>query len=139
MTVPLTQRQQQAKEEFTRTHGTWSDGWESLLRLDASFFEAYVAFSAVPSKKNHLEDKVKAFVAITACAAATHLYAPGVAQHIGAALRAGATRAELVEVIQLASTVGIHAANVGVPVLIEVLEEEANARVRHRSMHAVPR
>ena len=124
MTVPLTQRQQQAKDEFTRVHGTWSDGWDSLLRLDASFFEAYVAFSAVPSKKNHLDDKVKAFVAITACAAATHLYAPGVAQHIRAALRAGATRAELVEVIQLASTVGIHAANVGVPVLLEVLEEE---------------
>jgi alkylhydroperoxidase/carboxymuconolactone decarboxylase family protein YurZ len=124
MTAPLTQRQQQAKDAFTHVHGTWSDSWESLLRLDASFFEAYVAFSAVPSKKNHLDDKVKAFVAITACTAATHLYAPGVAQHIGAALRAGATRAELVEVIQLASTVGIHAANVGVPVLIEVLEEE---------------
>jgi alkylhydroperoxidase/carboxymuconolactone decarboxylase family protein YurZ len=123
-TVSLTQRQQQAKDEFMRVHGTWSDGWDSLLRLDAGFFEAYLAFSAVPSKKNHLDDKVKAFVAITACAAATHLYAPGVAQHIGAALRAGATRAELVEVIQLASTVGIHAANVGVPVLIAVLEEE---------------
>src|SRR5471030_568210 len=74
MTAPLTQRQQQAKDAFTLVHGTWSDGWDSLLRLDASFFEAYVAFSSVPSKKNHLEDKVKAFVAITACAAATHLY-----------------------------------------------------------------
>ena len=64
MTAPLTQRQQQAKDAFVRVHGTWNDSWESLLRLDASFFEAYVAFSAVPSKKNHLDDKVKAFVAI---------------------------------------------------------------------------
>ena len=122
--MTLTERQQRAKDAFVRVHGTWSEGWDSLLRLDAGFFEAYLAFSAVPSKNNHLDDKVKAFVAITACAAATHLYAPGVEQHLRAALRAGATRAELVEVLQLASTVGIHASNVGVPVLLEVLEEE---------------
>lgn len=122
--MTLTEREQQAKDTFIKVHGAWSDGWESLLKLDAGFFEAYLDFSAVPSRKNHLDDKVKAFVAITACAAATHLYAPGIEQHLRAALRAGASRAELTEVLQLASTVGIHAANVGVPVLLEVLEEE---------------
>jgi len=122
--MTLTEREQQAKDAFIKVHGAWSDGWESLLKLDAGFFLAYLDFSAVPSRKNHLDDKVKAFVAITACAAATHLYAPGIEQHLRAALRAGASRAELTEVLQLASTVGIHAANVGVPVLLEVLEEE---------------
>src|ERR1700733_13281075 len=39
MTALLTQRQQQAKDAFKRVHGTWNDSWESLLRLDASFFE----------------------------------------------------------------------------------------------------
>jgi alkylhydroperoxidase/carboxymuconolactone decarboxylase family protein YurZ len=122
--MTLTEQQSRAKDAFIRVHGEWNDAWESLLRLDTGFFNAYLDFSAVPWKKNHLEDKVKAFISITACAAATHLYAPGVAQHIRAALRAGATREELIEVLQLASTVGIHASNVGVPVLLEVLEEE---------------
>ncbi|HEY4373369.1 MAG TPA: carboxymuconolactone decarboxylase family protein [Burkholderiales bacterium] len=120
----LTAEQQQIKAEFLRVHGDWNDGLDSLLRLNSAFFRAYVDFSAVPWKKNHLDDKVKAFVAITACTACTYLYAPGVEHHVRAALRAGATREELVEVLQLASTVGIHASNVGVPVLLEVLEEE---------------
>ena len=122
--MSLTERQQQVKDAFVRVHRTWDAQWESILRLDAGFLDAYLRFSAVPWKKNHLDDKVKAFVSITACAAATHLYAPGIRQHLRAAIAFGATRDELMEVLELASTVGIHASNVGVPVLLEVLDEE---------------
>jgi alkylhydroperoxidase/carboxymuconolactone decarboxylase family protein YurZ len=122
--MSLTERQQQVKDAFVRVHHTWDEQWESILRLDAGFLEAYLRFSEVPWKKNHLDDKVKAFVSITACAAATHLYAPGIRQHLRAAVAFGATREELTEVLELASTVGIHASNVGVPVLLEVLDEE---------------
>ncbi|MGI4857529.1 MAG: carboxymuconolactone decarboxylase family protein [Janthinobacterium lividum] len=132
----LTQRQQEVKDAFVRERGEWSDAWESILRLDAGFLEAYQRFAAVPWRKNHLEDKVKAFVYITACASATHLYAPGVAAHIRAAIRHGATREELTEVLELTATVGIHAANVGVPLLLEVLEEEG---LRHGAPPLDPR
>ena len=123
-TMSLTEKEQAIKDAFVHVHHTWDAQWESILRLDADFLEAYLQFSAVPWKKNHLSPKVKAFVSITACAAATHLYAPGIAQHLRAAILFGATREELMEVLELASTVGIHASNVGVPVLLEVLEEE---------------
>jgi alkylhydroperoxidase/carboxymuconolactone decarboxylase family protein YurZ len=53
--------------------------------------------------------------------AATHLYVLGLRQHIRNALGYGASRAELMEVIEIASTLGIHAANVGVPILAEEL------------------
>jgi alkylhydroperoxidase/carboxymuconolactone decarboxylase family protein YurZ len=122
--MSLTEQQKRLKEEFIRAHGTWNEGWDSILRLDPGFLQAYQRFSAVPWKKNHLENKVKAFISLTACAAATHLYAPGIREHLDAAIRYGATREELIEVLELASTVGIHASNVGVPVLLEVLEEE---------------
>jgi alkylhydroperoxidase/carboxymuconolactone decarboxylase family protein YurZ len=121
-TMSLTEKEQAIKDAFVHVHHTWDAQWESILRLDADFLEAYLQFSAVPWKKNHLSPKVKAFVSITACAAATHLYAPGIAQHLRAAILFGATREELMEVLELASTVGIHASNVGVPVLLEVLE-----------------
>ena len=89
--MSLTERQQQVKDAFVRVHRTWDAQWESILRLDAGFLDAYLRFSAVPWKKNHLDDKVKAFVSITACAAATHLYAPGIRQHLRAAIAFGAT------------------------------------------------
>jgi alkylhydroperoxidase/carboxymuconolactone decarboxylase family protein YurZ len=124
MTTNLTTRQEELKAEFMKVRGTWSDAWESILRLDPAFLEAYLKFSAVPWRKNHLENKVKEFVYIAADAAATHLYTPGIRQHIRAALAFGATEAEIMEVLELTSTLGIHAANIGVPLLLEVLEEE---------------
>ncbi|WP_397452328.1 carboxymuconolactone decarboxylase family protein [Pseudomonas sp. NA-150] len=120
----LTQKQQQAKQAFVEAGGTWNAAWDSILQLDAGFLEAYSAFAAVPRKKNHLAPKVQAFMAIAADAAATHLYAPGIQEHLRIAITHGATREELMEVLELISTVGIHASNVGVPVLLEVLEEE---------------
>lgn len=120
----LTQRQQDVKDEFIRIRGSWSAAWESILRLDPAFLEAYLHLSAVPWRKNHLEPKVKEFVYIAVDAAATHLYEPGIRQHIRAAIELGATRAELMEVLELTSTLGIHACNIGVPLLLEVLEEE---------------
>jgi alkylhydroperoxidase/carboxymuconolactone decarboxylase family protein YurZ len=122
--MTLTPRQQRLKEEFVEVRGTWSDAWESILRLDPDFLESYLNFSAVPWRKNHLEHKVKEFVYIAADAAATHLYTPGVRQHIKAALAFGATEREIMEVLELTSTLGIHAVNIGVPLLLEVLEEE---------------
>ncbi|WP_369789423.1 carboxymuconolactone decarboxylase family protein [Rouxiella sp. WC2420] len=120
----LTDQQQTVKAAFIRQHQFWDAQWESLLRQDVDFVEGYLKFSAVPWKKNHLENKVKAFIALSASVASTHLYQPGIAQHLRAAVAFGATQQELVEVLELTSTLGIHASNVGVPLLLEVLEEE---------------
>ena len=78
----------------------------------------------MPVRKRVLDPKVREFIFIAADAAATHLYAPGIRQHIRAALDVGATAAEIMEVLELTSTLGIHACNIGIPLLIEVLEEE---------------
>jgi alkylhydroperoxidase/carboxymuconolactone decarboxylase family protein YurZ len=122
--LALTARQEEIKQEFIRVRGTWSDTWEAVLRLDPEFLKAYLDLSAVPWRKNHLDDKTKAFMYIAVDAAATHMYLPGVRQHIRAALKFGATPQEIMEVLELTSTLGIHAMNIGVPVLVEVLEEK---------------
>lgn len=122
--MSLTQRQQELKKRFIQERGAWSDAWESILALDPDYLEAYLDFSMVPWRKNHLPAKVKEFIYIAVDAAATHLYAPGVRQHVKAALAHDATGEEIMEVLELTSTLGIHACNIGVPLLLEVLEEE---------------
>lgn len=119
----LTEHQEKIKQEFIEIRGTWSPLWESILKLDPDFLAAYLKFSAVPWKKNHLDPKTKEFIYIAVDAAATHLYEPGIRQHVKAALDHGATPQEIMEVIELTSTLGIHAMNIGVPLLVEVLEE----------------
>jgi alkylhydroperoxidase/carboxymuconolactone decarboxylase family protein YurZ len=47
------------------------------------------------------------------------MYAPGTRRHIQAALDMGVTPEEILEVLKLATIVGIHSCNLGVPILVE--------------------
>ncbi|KAF3403521.1 hypothetical protein F1880_009678 [Penicillium rolfsii] len=101
----------------------WDANWESVLRYSPEFLASTIKLSAVPRKSRHLPLKVQHLVALAVDSASTHLYLSGIRHHIAAALREGATPAEVMEVIELTSTLGIHACNIGVPVLVEVLRE----------------
>ncbi|MGB0169834.1 MAG: carboxymuconolactone decarboxylase family protein, partial [Paracoccaceae bacterium] len=60
--------------------------------------------------------------------ATTHLWPSGARRHIQNALEAGATKEEILEVIQLTSIMGIHSMSMGVPILMEEIERfERNA------------
>jgi alkylhydroperoxidase/carboxymuconolactone decarboxylase family protein YurZ len=121
--MSLTPRQQQIKDEFIQVHGSWDDAWADILRLDPEFLARYLKFWAVPWRKNHLDDKVKEFIYLAIDANATHMYLPGVRQHIQAALKLGATKDEIMEVLELSAALSIHAFSTGLPILIQVLEE----------------
>jgi alkylhydroperoxidase/carboxymuconolactone decarboxylase family protein YurZ len=118
----MTERQKKLREEFIENRGYWNEFWDGLLSLDEDFFEAYLNFSSVPWKSGPLEPKVKELVYIAVDAAATHLYEPGIRQHMKKALELGASSAEIMEVLELTATLGIHACNIGVPILVEELE-----------------
>ena len=122
--MALTERQQQVKAEYVAVHGDWDDSWQAILELDPDFLHAYLGFSAVPAREQHLDAKTRAFMGLAVDAATTHLHAPGIRHWIAAALAAGATRQEVMEVLECTATLGIHAMNVGVPVLVEVLAEK---------------
>lgn len=122
MSAPTSERKKLLRDEFIEARGYWNEFWDSLLELDEEFFEAYTQFSSVPWKHGPLDPKVKEFVYIAVDAAATHLYVPGIQQHIRQALKHGANAAEIMEVLELTATLGIHACNIGVPILVEELE-----------------
>jgi alkylhydroperoxidase/carboxymuconolactone decarboxylase family protein YurZ len=115
-------RRRELREAFIEARGFWAPLWEGLLDLDPDFFEGYLAFSSVPWRNGPLEPKVKELILLAMDAAATHLFEPGIRQHVRNAIGHGATREELMEVLELTSTLGIHACNVGVPILVEELE-----------------
>jgi len=95
-----------------------------MLKHAPDMFAASVRLTSVPKKKGHLSPKIQSLVSIAVSAASTHLYVPSIHRHTKAALANGATKAEIVEVLSLTSTLGIHACTVGVPILFEVLEEQ---------------
>ncbi|WP_052344973.1 carboxymuconolactone decarboxylase family protein [Thermocrispum municipale] len=115
-------RQNELREKFIAERGYWNAFWEGLLSLDPSFFEAYLNFSAVPWRTGVLEPKIKELIYVAIDASTTHLYEPGLRQHIRNALSYGATKEEIMEVLELTSVLGIHTCTMGVPVLMEELE-----------------
>ena len=121
--MSLTERQQEIREAFEDAKGWWGKPWDTVLEIDPDFVAAYLKMSMVPEKKSHLSAKFRELCRISVNAAATHLYVPGILPHIQAALDLGATPAEILEVLELAATLGIHTMNIGVPLLVEVMEE----------------
>jgi alkylhydroperoxidase/carboxymuconolactone decarboxylase family protein YurZ len=123
MSIATSDRRKELRDAFIEAHGYWNQAWESLLELDPDFFQAYVQMSSVPARTGHLAPKIREFVHIAVDAAATHLYEPGIRQHIKHAIARGASREEIMEVLELTATLGIHACNIGVPILVQELEQ----------------
>lgn len=140
-TVParLSARQRAIKARFIRDRVSWQPLWDKLLEWDPDFIEAYLRFSAMPWKKSRLSPKVKEFIYIAVDASTTHLYGPGLRRHIRNALELGATREEILEVLQLISVLGIHSCGLGVPMLAEELEQvEARRKARPAARRRAP-
>ena len=106
-----------------RAKGDWNPVWDKLRELDPDFLEAYLAFRSVPHREGPLPQKYKELIMIAINAATTHLYGPGVRRHMQNALKAGATKEEILETIQLTTVMGIHSCNLAVPILMEELSK----------------
>ena len=107
--------------------GDWNPFWDTLAELDPDYLERFLAFRAVP-QSGPLPQKYKELIFIAINVATTHLWPSGARRHIQNALEAGASKEEILEVIQLTSIMGIHSMSMGVPILMEEIEKfERNA------------
>lgn len=111
------------QDEFIDTHGFWDDPRAAMLERDREFFRRYLELSTVADRSGALDPKVRALIRVALSGAATHLFVPGLRRSVARAVELGATDDELMEVFELTATLGIHAANAGVPILLEVLAE----------------
>ncbi len=85
---------------------------------------AYTEFSSYPWLHGTLAPKIKEFIYIAFDASATHLYGQGLKLHIENAIGYGATAQEILEVMEIASVLGIHAVTSAAPILAELAAED---------------
>lgn len=119
---PLDAVQQQRKREFMDALGHWDDGCEAMLRLDATAFDSYAGYIRAAWHTRALDPVTRELVGIAVHASTTLLHGPGIQLHMRRALALGATQEQVMEVLQLTSVLGIHTCSVGVPLLMEALE-----------------
>jgi alkylhydroperoxidase/carboxymuconolactone decarboxylase family protein YurZ len=102
--------------------GNWNPDWEPFARLDPAWTERVIGLAIAPAAAGVLDKKTIELIGIALDASCTHMYAPGVRRHIQRALKAGATRAEITAVLQIAAMQGLHSMCLGAPILLEELE-----------------
>lgn len=119
--------EQQLKQEFEANRGVWTDSWAAVVKQDPGYFAAYLKLRSIPIKRQALPAKFQELLLLALDAACTTLFVPGIKAHIEAALAVGVSRDEILDVLQLSSVLGIHAITDGVPILLEVLEEEGKS------------
>ena len=90
------------KAEIIARRGYWHPFHEGLLELAPEFLQTYLHFQDAPARSGHLEPKVCEFIYIAIDGAVSHLYERGLRRHIEDALRLGATKEEVLQVIMLA-------------------------------------
>ena len=116
-----TKTKDQLKEEFIKIAAIGVSFGKMFLSLIV-ISSTYSRFSSVPSKNNALSPKIREFIYIAIDASTTHLYLLGLKLHMEA-LALGATRDEIMEVLELTSVLGIHTCTMGVPILMDELQD----------------
>ncbi|VXC80482.1 hypothetical protein BURKHO8Y_40053 [Burkholderia sp. 8Y] len=96
------------KNGFELFHGFWSNALALALHESPDLFNDYLVTAKVALEFGHLERKLCDFVMLAASASVTHLNREAITLHIEGATRHGATREEILEVLQIASVLGIH-------------------------------
>lgn len=117
----LTGKQEAIKDRYIEENGYWDEMLENTLKLDEDMLESFMDYVKAALSGNHLDEKTREFVYIAANAAPTSLNKEATALHIRKAIKAGATKEELIEVFESIACLGIHTVTVGIPALNRVL------------------
>lgn len=115
----LPAEQQEAKERMMELRGFWSTMFDEMVFLSPEYVTRYGEMSAHPG--SILDRKFKELVHIAVDCTTTHLYHRGTRSHINNAFDHGATLDEVLEVIILTSTIGIHSSTKGAALVQDVL------------------
>lgn len=106
-------RRQELKNAFVRERKYWSPGWDTVLAYTPEYFEAYLGLSRIPWVHGVLDEWFKELVYVAIDVVTTHLFTAGIRVHIGKAIEYGATPDQVIDVITLASNIGIHSTLMG--------------------------
>ncbi len=110
-----------------RDMGQWNDAWNPFFDLDPRWTDQFMATGAGVYASATLDPKTVELLSIAFDASYTHMYAPGTRRHIRAALKLGASVAEVMEVLKLCVVQGMQSCNLGVAILDAALAERGDA------------
>jgi DNA-binding GntR family transcriptional regulator len=93
------------REQFARVRGEWRGEWQALLELDPGFLAAYLEAESVHVRYTSLTARLTALVVLAVNAIPGRVDEAGLRDSIKDACDAGASSAEVMEVLEVTTTV----------------------------------
>lgn len=106
-----------------RNGGQWNGNWDAMAELDPDWTEKFMGMVSAPLNSGVLDQRTFELVAIAVDASVTHMYGPGVQRHIRRALEIGVSPQEILAVLQLTSSLGLHTMSLAAPMLKEEIDK----------------
>ena len=122
LAAALSAEQVALKAGYQARFGDWPRFADYLLRLHPSYFAVMTELVAAPEVTGSLSAKERCLIAVALNAAFTHQNPAGTRLHVARAIRAGATKEEILQVMQLTAHLGVHACVIGVQMLMKAVE-----------------
>jgi Carboxymuconolactone decarboxylase family len=119
--MTLSVKQERLKEEYIRARGYWTDWTEGMLRFSPGFLDLYARYGGYPASHGPLSPLMCELIYVALDASSTHLFESGLRLHLAFAMRHGATPAQVMEVLAMATEQGLGGTRVGVEILPEEL------------------
>ena len=111
-----------------RAIGQWNEAWNPFFELDPVWTDVFMACGGGIYVGGVFSPKDLELISLAFDASITHMYVPGTRRHIIAALKAGATMEEIMEVLKICVAQGIYSCILGVPILAEELKRQSKGR-----------
>ncbi|OZI71800.1 carboxymuconolactone decarboxylase family protein [Bordetella genomosp. 12] len=97
------------KANFIAARGYWRPWNEALLHGNPAFIERYAAYAGHPARTGPLSARMVELIYLALDASATHLYEAGLTTHLRLARQAGASEADLFDVLHRVTLQGLSA------------------------------
>lgn len=106
------------QSDNVRIGDQWARVLDPLREWDAEWTERYTRMAVNPWISGNLSAKELQLISVGLNASIANLDAMALRRHIRAALHAGASRAEILEVLKMAAILALHSMSLGAPILI---------------------
>jgi alkylhydroperoxidase/carboxymuconolactone decarboxylase family protein YurZ len=103
--------------DWFRSHDQFNPDWELLYQWTPDWLESFLSLAAPIWRDRILPPLWIELLCVAADAALTHMYDPGTRRHIRAALDLGATREQLLRVLQIVAEQAQESYEVAAPIL----------------------
>jgi alkylhydroperoxidase/carboxymuconolactone decarboxylase family protein YurZ len=95
------------RDHFVQERGYWRPWTETLLQANPPFVEQYARYAGHPARHGPLSHRLVELIYVALDASASHLYEAGLRTHMDKAMAAGATQADVFDVLHLVAVQGL--------------------------------